>query len=51
MILAVEPGGLGEILGLLRSTGQKSWMIGTIQKGGSGVVYDLGLAAPPEEKA
>jgi len=45
MILAVEPAGLGEVLGLLRSVGQKSWIIGTLQKGGSGVVYDLGLAA------
>jgi len=46
MILAVEPAGLGEVLGLLRSAGQKSWIIGTVQKGGSGVVYDLGLAPP-----
>ena len=43
MILAVEPSGLGEVLGLLRSVGQKSWLIGTVQQGGSGVVYDLGL--------
>ena len=42
MILAVEPAGLAEVLGLLRSTGQKSWVLGTVQKGGSGVVYDLG---------
>jgi phosphoribosylformylglycinamidine cyclo-ligase len=45
MILAVDPAGLGEILGLLRSVGQKSWIIGTLQKGGGGVVYDLGLTA------
>jgi phosphoribosylformylglycinamidine cyclo-ligase len=50
MILAVEPAGLGEVLGLLRSVGQKSWIIGTLQKGGSGVVYDLGLAAPQGEE-
>jgi phosphoribosylformylglycinamidine cyclo-ligase len=42
MILAVDPAGLAEILGLLRSVGQKSWLIGTLQKGGAGVVYDLG---------
>ncbi|HKH43327.1 MAG TPA: phosphoribosylformylglycinamidine cyclo-ligase [Thermoanaerobaculia bacterium] len=50
MILAVEPAGLGEVLGLLRSVGQKSWIIGTLQKGGSGVVYDLGLAAAEGEE-
>jgi len=42
MILAVDPAGLAEILGLLRSVGQKSWLLGTLQKGGTGVVYDLG---------
>jgi phosphoribosylformylglycinamidine cyclo-ligase len=48
MILAVEPASLGEVLGLLRSVGQKSWLIGTIQKGGSGVVYDLGVQEEAE---
>ena len=42
MILAVDPAGLAEVLGLLRSVGQKSYLIGTVQPGGSGVVYDLG---------
>ena len=42
MILAVDPAGLAEVLGLLRSRGQKSWLIGTVQEGGAGVVYDLG---------
>jgi phosphoribosylformylglycinamidine cyclo-ligase len=41
MILAVAPSGLAEVLGLLRSVGQKSWVIGTVQPGGSGVGYDL----------
>ena len=41
MILAVEPSGLAEVLSLLRSTGQRSFLIGTVQKEGSGVVYDL----------
>jgi phosphoribosylformylglycinamidine cyclo-ligase len=48
MILAVDPAGLGELLGLLRSVGQKSWIIGTLQKGGGGVIYDLGLTAAEE---
>jgi phosphoribosylformylglycinamidine cyclo-ligase len=48
MILAVEPKGLAEILGLLRSVGQKSWIVGTIQPGGSGVVYDLESPPPAE---
>src|SRR6185295_15998467 len=42
MILAVAPTGLAAVLGLLRSVGQTSWLIGTLQPGGSGVVYDLG---------
>ncbi len=42
MILAVAPAGLAEVLGLLRSVGQKSWLIGTVQPGGAGVIYDLG---------
>ena len=46
MILAVEPAGLAEVLGLLRSVGQKSWMIGSLQPGGSGVAYDLGTESP-----
>jgi phosphoribosylformylglycinamidine cyclo-ligase len=41
MILAVEPAGLADVLGLLRSVGQRSFVIGTIQKGEGGVVYDL----------
>jgi phosphoribosylformylglycinamidine cyclo-ligase len=48
MILAVDPAGLAEVLGLLRSVGQKSWLIGTLQKGGAGVVYDLGSESPEE---
>ena len=41
MVLAVAPAGLAEVLGLLRSVGQKSYLIGTVQPGGSGVAYDL----------
>jgi phosphoribosylformylglycinamidine cyclo-ligase len=46
MILVVDPAGLSEVLGLLRSVGQKSYVIGTVQKEGSGVVYDLGAESP-----
>ncbi len=49
MILAVAPAGLAEVLGLLRSVGQKSWLIGTVQPGGSGVVYDLGAQEATED--
>src|SRR6185503_17516109 len=47
MILAVAPAGLAEVLGLLRSVGQRSFVIGTLQPGGSGVAYDLGVDVPP----
>lgn len=46
MILSVDPAGLAEVLGLLRSVGQKSYLIGTVQREGSGVVYDLGPESP-----
>jgi phosphoribosylformylglycinamidine cyclo-ligase len=46
MILVADPQGLAEVLGLLRSVGQKSWIIGSLQPGGSGVVYDLGTESP-----
>lgn len=42
MILAVSPEGLAEVLALLRSVGQKSWIVGSVGEGGHGVVYDLG---------
>jgi len=48
MVLAVDPAGLRDVLGLLRSVGQKSYLVGTVQKGGGGVVYDLGLEAGEE---
>ena len=41
MVLAVAPAGLAEVLALLRSVGQKSYLIGTVQPGGSGVAFDL----------
>jgi phosphoribosylformylglycinamidine cyclo-ligase len=45
MVLVVDPGRLQEILRSLRSRGQKSWVLGSLGEGGSGVVYDFG---PPE---
>jgi phosphoribosylformylglycinamidine cyclo-ligase len=41
LILSVAPAGLADVLGLLRSVGQRSFVIGTVQKGGAGVIYDL----------
>ena len=46
MILVVDPARLSETLGLLRSTGQRSFILGTVQKGGSGVAYDLESSFP-----
>lgn len=42
MVLLVAPSGLREVLAVLREQGQKSYLIGTVQEGGSGVCYDLG---------
>ncbi|MBV8202013.1 MAG: phosphoribosylformylglycinamidine cyclo-ligase, partial [Acidobacteria bacterium] len=42
MVLVVDPAGLREVLRQLRQAGQRAWTIGTVQAGGSGVVYDLG---------
>ncbi|HVT60888.1 MAG TPA: phosphoribosylformylglycinamidine cyclo-ligase [Thermoanaerobaculia bacterium] len=41
MVLVVDPAALGEVMAMLRREGQRSFAIGTVQKGGSGVVYDL----------
>jgi phosphoribosylformylglycinamidine cyclo-ligase len=42
MVLVIDPDSAAEILSILREAGQKAFPMGTIQKGGSGVVYDLG---------
>lgn len=42
MVLLVAPDGLGDVLARLREKGQRSFVVGTVQEGGSGVVYDLG---------
>jgi phosphoribosylformylglycinamidine cyclo-ligase len=43
MVLVVQPDGLREILAALRTAGQSSHLIGTVQAGGEGVVYDFGM--------
>jgi phosphoribosylformylglycinamidine cyclo-ligase len=40
MIAVVAATELGEILASLRASGQKGFVMGTVGKGGSGVVYD-----------
>lgn len=42
MVLVIDPESAGEILGVLRQAGQRAFPMGTVQKGGDGVVYDLG---------
>ena len=42
MVLVVDPAQAGDLLTLLRREKQRAYAIGTVQKGGSGVVYDLG---------
>jgi phosphoribosylformylglycinamidine cyclo-ligase len=49
LILAVAPAGLADVLGLLRSVGQRSFLVGTVQEGGAGVIYDLEHRATGEE--
>ncbi len=44
MVLVVAQESLGEILAALRDAGESATIIGSVQKGGSGVVYDF----PPE---
>ena len=45
MVAVVDPASLAEILKLLRQGKQKASLLGTVQKGGEGVVYDLGVDA------
>ncbi len=41
MVLLVNAKALAEVLESLRDSGQKAYVIGTVQAGGSGVAYDL----------
>ncbi len=43
--LVIDPAAAGEILAALRDAGAKGIPIGTVQRGGSGVAYDLGPPA------
>lgn len=40
MVAVVAPGDLGEVLASLRASGQRGFVMGSVDKGGSGVVYD-----------
>ncbi len=51
MVLIVDPAGLREVLAELRRSGQRAAVIGTVQEGGSGVVYDLGPPMLPDGAA
>jgi phosphoribosylformylglycinamidine cyclo-ligase len=42
LVLVVDRDALGEVLEALRRGGQRARVIGTVQEGGGGVVYDLG---------
>ena len=42
MVLVIDPESAAEILATLRDAGQRAFPMGTVQKGGEGVVYDLG---------
>ena len=45
MVVAVAPEGLQEVLATIRDAGSKALPIGTVQRGGHGVGYDLGSDA------
>jgi phosphoribosylformylglycinamidine cyclo-ligase len=51
MVLAVDPAGLRDVLAELRKGNQKAFVLGTVQDGGTGVVYDMGTWEPSEEGA
>lgn len=42
MVAVVAPDGLRDLLAILRGQKQRSFVIGSVQAGGEGVVYDLG---------
>jgi phosphoribosylformylglycinamidine cyclo-ligase len=48
-VLVVDPAALGEVLAILRRGERQAWVVGTVQEGGSGVVYDLGSEAAAGE--
>lgn len=46
MCLFVDPEGVGEVMTVFKKQGMSARPIGTVQAGGRGVVYDLGLDSP-----
>ena len=50
MVAAVAPEALHEILGALRSAGLKGSIVGSVQKGRGGVVYDFGAREAPGDE-
>jgi phosphoribosylformylglycinamidine cyclo-ligase len=46
MVAIVAPDGLRDVLAALRQQKQRSYVIGSVHEGGSGVVYDLGVGEP-----
>ena len=48
-VLVVDPAAVGEVLAALRRGAQAAWVIGSVQAGGSGVVYDFGSEAAAGE--
>jgi len=45
MVAVVDPAGLAEVLKILRQGKERGSILGTVHKGGGGVVYDLGMNA------
>jgi phosphoribosylformylglycinamidine cyclo-ligase len=48
MVVVAGQDGLRDLLAALRKAGEKPFLIGTVQQGGSGVVYNLGAQAVEE---
>lgn len=42
LVLVVDRDAVAEVLDALRRSDQEAWVVGSVQEGGSGVVYDLG---------
>jgi phosphoribosylaminoimidazole (AIR) synthetase len=51
MCLVVDPDGASDVLARLKGAGQKAVPIGTVQKGGSGVVYDLSRQGTEDQRS
>ena len=50
MVLVIDPEAATEVFASLRDAGQKAFPMGTVQEGGSGVVYDLGSSGDSTEQ-